>query len=128
MLGFTKPDLADCISVKTVKNCVRIAEDNGRVCRDEELGVARCCRIMNDLEEGKPPSGLNPQHSAIASSSVDLPLPFSQTKKVTLFRKDKSIPLEKARILNGRPRDRVTAEPIHDGHQIYVTGARMLSR
>jgi hypothetical protein len=30
-----------------------------------------------------PPSGLNPAATAIASTSVDLPLPFSPTRKVT---------------------------------------------
>ena len=37
----------------------------------------------------------------MASSSVDLPLPFSPTKNVTLLRNARSIPREKARILNG---------------------------
>lgn len=31
----------------------------------------------------EPPSGLKPQATAMASSSVDFPLPFSPTKKVT---------------------------------------------
>jgi hypothetical protein len=31
-----------------------------------------------------PPSGLNPAATAIASRRVDLPVPFSPTKKVTL--------------------------------------------
>jgi hypothetical protein len=48
-----------------------------------------------------PPSGLNPQHSASASSSVDLPLPFSPTKNVTLLRRVRSIPEENTRTLKG---------------------------
>ena len=34
-----------------------------------------------------PPSALKPQLIAIASKSVDFPLPFSPTKKVTLLEK-----------------------------------------
>jgi hypothetical protein len=36
-----------------------------------------------------------------ASSSVDLPLPFSPTKNVTLLRNARSIPGAKARMSNG---------------------------
>lgn len=40
-----------------------------------------------------PPSGLKPQATAIPSSKVDFPLPFSPTKKVTGVSKRRTPPL-----------------------------------
>ena len=39
-----------------------------------------------------PPSGLKPQATAIPSSKVDFPLPFSPTKKVTGVSKRRTPP------------------------------------
>ena len=49
-----------------------------------------------------PPSGLNPQHAARASRSVDLPLPFSPTKSVTFESKVISMPRLKAGMVKGK--------------------------
>jgi hypothetical protein len=45
---------------------------------------SECDCLVSKLKFLVPPSGLNPQLVAIASRSVDLPLPFSPTMKVTL--------------------------------------------
>ena len=42
-----------------------------------------CMDINVKLKLRLPPSGLNPRTTAIASSNVDLPLPFSPTMNVT---------------------------------------------
>lgn len=43
-------------------------------------------RLLKRHRPRFPPSGLNPQHSATASSNVDFPQPFSPTKNVTRLR------------------------------------------
>ena len=49
-----------------------------RACHRPEWVFRLAKRKLRD-----PPSGLKPQATAMASSRVDLPLPFSPTKKVT---------------------------------------------
>ena len=73
--------------------CVAIVDLFNRIAVEAEERCARKGRM--------PPSGLNPQHSAIAAGRVDFPLPFSPTKNVTRALKSRSIPRENARTLNG---------------------------
>ena len=46
-------DLLNRIAVKIEENCTRIAEENGRVRRDEKLRMSRCGEVVDDLEERK---------------------------------------------------------------------------
>lgn len=48
-----------------------------------------------------PPSGLKPSATAIASTSVDLPLPFSPASSVTCGASSSSVRLRAAGIENG---------------------------
>src|SRR6267378_2232910 len=46
-------DLPNRIAVKIEEDCTRIAKENGRVRRDEELRMSRCREVVDDLEERK---------------------------------------------------------------------------
>ena len=51
MFRLTIVDLPDRIPVEGEEDCTRIAQNNGRVSRDEELRMPRCREVVDDLEE-----------------------------------------------------------------------------
>src|SRR5687768_12502166 len=48
-------DLLDGVSVEAEQDRARIAQNDRRVRRDEELRVTRCREVVKDLEEGELP-------------------------------------------------------------------------
>ena len=53
VLRFTVRDFPNSITVEAEKGGARVAENNGRVSRDEELSVAWCLKVVDDFEERK---------------------------------------------------------------------------
>src|SRR6266446_1063865 len=55
VLGLTVCDLSDRIAVQAEENRARVAEDDGGVRRNEELGVSGPLELMDDPEERQLP-------------------------------------------------------------------------
>ena len=51
MFCLTIADLLDRIAVEGEEDCTGVAQDNGRVSRDEKLRMSRCREVVDDLEE-----------------------------------------------------------------------------